>query len=416
MSTRGDIVQDLLKGKKINKEQLKSIFDYYDTNEDNVLDSNELSKLVRDVLVYSIVSDPDSDTTAELSKIHSPEGIKMIQKCVNDLIELKDTNHDGVIQWEEFSSHILGDEEKETTFRHRYWRLAPLMDVKVENLLDEEKKDPYFRFKLFVAGAVATSFARCLGAPLTRITILQQTHEFRSREAPGKVKISNIQIVKDIFKNEGLRGFWRGNLTDLTRSIPQGGITYLVYEIFKKYFLKFDSSTHGTYSRLLAGGSAGLVNVLSTYPLEVVRTRLAVQSKDSIQYNGIVDTIKKIRQQEGFKAFYRGCGISMTQSFPMMAMNYTLFDYAKGYLEDRGYKGMVYSVLSGVFSGTITSSVLFPMDVVIRNMQLDGDGKVFKSPMDCARKIFVNQGVKGFFRGYAPMLLKAVPIVSANLE
>ena len=321
-----------------------------------------------------------------------------------------------MIQWEEFSSHLLGDEKKGDSFRHKYWRLAPLMDVKVENLLDEEKKDPHFRFKLFIAGAIATSFARCLGAPLTRVTILQQTHEFRSRDNPlANGKISNLQVVKEIFKNEGLKGFWRGNLTDLARSIPQGGITYLSYEMFKKYFLKFDSSTHGTYSRLIAGGTAGLINVLSTYPLEVLRTRLAVQSKNSIQYDGIVDTVKKIYQKEGFKAFYRGCGISMTQSFPMMAMNYTLFDFAKGKLEERGHKGLFFSVTSGVFSGTITSSILFPMDVVIRNMQLDGDGKVFKSPFDCAKQIFVNQGIKGFFRGYIPMLLKAVPICSANL-
>jgi solute carrier family 25 (mitochondrial phosphate transporter), member 23/24/25/41 len=293
--------------------------------------------------------------------------------------------------------------------------LAPLIDVKVENLLEQEKKDPFIRVKLFIAGAFATSFARCLGAPLTRITILQQTQEFRNSNLPLKQRISNIEIVKQIFKTEGLRGFWRGNLTDLVRSIPQGGISYTSYEMFKRYFLTYDHSTHGTYSRMLAGGCAGLVNVFSTYPLEVVRTRLTVQSKGSTEYSGIVGTIGTIYNKEGFKAFYRGCGISMTQSFPMMAMNYSLFDFAKSKFESNGHKGLPYSVLSGVFSGTIASSVLFPMDVVIRNMQLDGEGKVFKGPFDCAKKILVNQGVKGFFRGYIPMLMKAVPICSANL-
>jgi Ca2+-binding EF-hand superfamily protein len=95
MKTRGDIVQDVLKGKSIDKDQLKSIFDYYDTNNDKVLDSSELSNLVRDILVYSIVNDKNSNVDEELSKIHSNEGEKMIQLCVNDLMELKDTTHDG---------------------------------------------------------------------------------------------------------------------------------------------------------------------------------------------------------------------------------------------------------------------------------------------------------------------------------
>jgi Ca2+-binding EF-hand superfamily protein len=61
MKTRGDIVQDVLKGKSIDKDQLKSIFDYYDRNNDKVLDSGELSNLVRDILVYSIVNDKNSN-------------------------------------------------------------------------------------------------------------------------------------------------------------------------------------------------------------------------------------------------------------------------------------------------------------------------------------------------------------------
>lgn len=102
--------------------------------------------------------------------------------------------------------------------------MAPLIDVKVTDLKDLEKKDPYIRYKLFLCGSLASSSARSFSAPLSRITILQQTQEFRATKNSNVKTMTNIQVTKFIYETEGIKGFFRGNLADVLRAIPQGGM------------------------------------------------------------------------------------------------------------------------------------------------------------------------------------------------
>ena len=46
--------------------------------------------------------------------------------------------------------------------------------------------------------------------------------------------------------------------------------------------------------------------VIATYPLDVMRARIAFQHKDERIYYGVIDTIKTISQQEGKWALFRG--------------------------------------------------------------------------------------------------------------
>lgn len=292
--------------------------------------------------------------------------------------------------------------------------MAPLIDVKVEDLKEIEKKDPYIRYKLFFCGALASSSARSFSAPLSRITILQQTQEFRSAHNTNVKTMTNIQVAKFIYETEGLKGFFRGNLADVLRAIPSGGLTYTTYELLKRFLLPYSRTENGTDVRMLSGGCAGLITSFSVYPVDVVRTRLAVQVKGDNKYNGIRDTFKKIFREEGFRAFYRGCTVNLFQIFPTMAINYTVFDLTKAKLKKHGYTGLLPSVFSGFVAGAIGSTLTFPMDVIIRNLQLDGKGDTFKGPFGVVKKVYQHQGIQGFFRGYIPMLLKVLPSCSVS--
>lgn len=46
-----------------------------------------------------------------------------------------------------------------------------------------------------------------------------------------------------------------------------------------------------------------------TYPLDLIRTRLTIQTTEN-KYNGIADTYKKIVREEGYRALYKGVGTS----------------------------------------------------------------------------------------------------------
>ena len=58
------------------------------------------------------------------------------------------------------------------------------------------------------------------------------------------------------------------------------------------------------YERLAAGSSAGVISQTAIYPMEVLKTRLAIRKTG--QYRGIGDCAVKIFKTEGVLSFYRG--------------------------------------------------------------------------------------------------------------
>lgn len=58
------------------------------------------------------------------------------------------------------------------------------------------------------------------------------------------------------------------------------------------------------FERFVAGACAGFVSQSVIYPMEVLKTRLALRKTG--QYSGMIDAAKKIYIHEGVRAFYRG--------------------------------------------------------------------------------------------------------------
>lgn len=58
------------------------------------------------------------------------------------------------------------------------------------------------------------------------------------------------------------------------------------------------------FERFVAGACAGCVSQTAIYPLEVLKTRLALRKTG--QYTGMLDAAKKIYGGEGLRSFYRG--------------------------------------------------------------------------------------------------------------
>lgn len=64
-------------------------------------------------------------------------------------------------------------------------------------------------------------------------------------------------------------------------------------------------------------------------------------------------------------------------------------------------------MLSGGLAGGISVYVTNPVDVVKTNMQ-GMEAHKFDGAMDCMRKIMRNEGVKGFYKGVNPRLIRVV--------
>lgn len=69
----------------------------------------------------------------------------------------------------------------------------------------------------------------------------------------------------------------RGNGINVLRIAPYSAVQFSSYELFKSA-LRGEDGSMDTPKRLTAGSLAGICSVVSTYPLDLVRSRLSVES------------------------------------------------------------------------------------------------------------------------------------------
>lgn len=73
---------------------------------------------------------------------------------------------------------------------------------------------------------------------------------------------------------------------------------------------------------------------------------------------------------------------------------------------------MLGKLTAGGLSGLISQTITYPGDTIRRRMQTNGIGgkeKLYTSTIDCAKKIWKNEGVKGFMRGASTNVWRCIP-------
>ncbi|OQR76298.1 graves disease carrier protein-like, partial [Tropilaelaps mercedesae] len=155
--------------------------------------------------------------------------------------------------------------------------------------MDGDRKSPSFVAKSFVAGGVAGMTSKTAVAPLDRIKILLQAHN--SAYAQHGV----MSGLRGIVLKEGFRGLYKGNNAMMVRIFPYAAVQFLSFETYKKLFRESALGRHSPHaSKFLAGSAAGVTAVLATYPLDMVRARLAFQVNGQHIYKGMFDTVLTI--------------------------------------------------------------------------------------------------------------------------
>ncbi|XP_072992934.1 thylakoid ADP,ATP carrier protein, chloroplastic-like [Typha latifolia] len=262
---------------------------------------------------------------------------------------------------------------------------------------------------LFSAGAVAGAAAKTVTAPLDRVKLLMQTHGVRVVQGVGaKEKVGFVEAITTIGKEEGVKGYWKGNLPQVIRIIPYSAVQLFSYEVYKKLFRKKDGEL-SVIGRLLAGACAGMTSTLVTYPLDVLRLRLAVEPGSRTMSQVALNMLR----EEGFASFYGGLGPSLIGIAPYIAVNFCIFDLVKKSLPERYQKRTETSLATALVSATLATLMCYPLDTVRRQMQMRGSP--YNSVLDAFPGIVERDGLIGLYRGFVPNALKSLPNSSIKL-
>ncbi|KAL2501377.1 Mitochondrial substrate carrier family protein [Forsythia ovata] len=277
--------------------------------------------------------------------------------------------------------------------------------------------------KELIAGGVAGGFAKTAVAPLERVKILFQTRrtEFHS--------LGLLGTFQKIAKTEGLLGFYRGNGASVARIVPYAALHYMTYEEYRRWIiLGIPGIGRGPVLDLIAGSFAGGTAVLSTYPLDLVRTKLAYQVIDSSKlnvkglipkeqvYRGIWNCFSKIWQEAGIRGLYRGVAPSLYGIFPYAGLKFYFYEEMKSHVPENHKKDITVKLVCGSIAGLLGQTFTYPLDVVRRQMQVQrlrtyNRGEM-KGTMETLVMIVQRQGWKQLFSGLSINYLKVVPSVA----
>ena len=275
--------------------------------------------------------------------------------------------------------------------------------------------------KQFVAGGIAGGVSRTVTSPLERIKIL-----FQIQTSTAHYNGVWPTLMK-IYSEEGWKGYFRGNGTNVIRIVPYSAVQFAAYEKYKRMLMEPGKTELDTKRRLTAGAGAGITSVACTYPLDIVRTRLSVQSaaigKEATgrrEMDGIWVTMKRMYQQEGgVRALYRGLGPTLTGVAPYIALNFQFYEVLRKHFTKPGESGPTHinKLLCGALAGTIAQTCTYPLDVLRRRMQVTGMKETefeFKNAWDALYQTIKKEKIRGLYKGMVPNYLKVAPAIGVS--
>lgn len=163
------------------------------------------------------------------------------------------------------------------------------------------------------AGAIAGFAQSFISGPMEMAKIRLQVQK-------NLVYKSAIDCLIKSAKCGGVREVYRGITLTVMREIPGFSAYFFTYEALMKY------GSSSTLEMLFAGGMAGVVSWLITYPIDVVKTRIQSDGikGDPIKYKGTIHCIKCGLAEEGYRFLFRGLNSTLIRAFPTNAVTFTV--------------------------------------------------------------------------------------------
>uniref|UniRef100_A0A8C6W4I0 Solute carrier family 25 member 44 n=3 Tax=Nannospalax galili TaxID=1026970 RepID=A0A8C6W4I0_NANGA len=186
--------------------------------------------------------------------------------------------------------------------------------------------------KSLVAGGSASLVAQSITVPIDVVSqhlMMQRKGEKMGRfqvcgnlEGQGLVAFGQTKdIIRQILRADGLRGFYRGYVASLLTYIPNSAVWWPFYHFYAEQlsYLCPKECPHIVFQAISGPLAAATASIL-TNPMDVIRTRVQVEGKSSI-----ILTFKQLMAEEGPWGLMKGLSariISATPSTIVIVVGY----------------------------------------------------------------------------------------------
>lgn len=180
--------------------------------------------------------------------------------------------------------------------------------------------------KKFAAGSAAGALGSLAGNPFDVLKTKMMASE-------GQAVPSMAATAKDLLKNQGITGMYRGLEANIARAMVLNGTKMAVYDQAKGYVVAATGLERTSIPvSFLSAVTAGFFMTCTVSPFDMIRTRLMNQPADAKIYNNAVDCAYKIATQEGPLTFWRGFMPIWSRFAPTTTIQLIIFEQLRNML------------------------------------------------------------------------------------
>lgn len=208
---------------------------------------------------------------------------------------------------------------------------------------------------------------------------------------------SALECAKTLLKGGTLSMAYRGVGAPLGGIAGINAIVFGAYGNTRRALPNPDSlSTHA-----IAGGIAGMLQSFACAPVELVKTRQQLAKPNEGIPTSAWGGARYILRTGGYKALFRGLGITIARDCPAFAIYFTSYEAMT-----RGDQSVMKVFTAGGIAGALSWIILYPIDVVKSRFQGDAIGR-YSSAWDCFVKSVKSDGFRCLGRGIGAVTLRA---------
>ncbi|XP_046741845.1 mitochondrial folate transporter/carrier [Diprion similis] len=275
----------------------------------------------------------------------------------------------------------------------------------------------HVKYEHLIAGLSGGVLSTLMLHPLDLIKIRFAVNDGVTHSAPQYSGLRGAFV--EIHRTEGLRGLYRGVVPNILGSGSSWGFYFFFYNTIKTWIQGGNAKKPvGPVMHMLAAADAGIMTLLITNPIWVVKTRLCLQYSSDVnlaeskRYSGLVDALTKIYRTEGIRGLYKGLVPGMF-GVTHGALQFMTYEEMKNSYND--YRGLpidtklnttdyiCFAALSKLFAAMAT----YPYQVV--RARLQDHHHDYRGTWHCIQLTWRGEGWRGFYKGLGPNLVRVTP-------
>lgn len=265
-----------------------------------------------------------------------------------------------------------------------------------------------------LSGGVSGVVCAIAGYPVETVLVLMQSHKL-SPDATYR------SCITDLYRREGLRGFFKGIPPRLLASAVEYSLTFGGYKAGLR--LVGAAEDHLTLLDVCAGGlGGGLATTAVLTPLELVKCRLQVTPQPATATLGggrtarmtLSRCVRQVFQKEGgLRGFYQGGAATAVREVPGTALWCGTNDLLRAAATPHGTSvsdlSLRDTILCGGASGLVYAVFMYPVDLIKTRMQTEPKRYRQTGFVQAMQAQYRSTGLRSFYRGFGLVAVFSFP-------